>query len=141
MPPPRPLACLSAVLLLWACTVNTTEVHGTMELGPNDNGRHVTLECGVRLRIRLPLQPGTGYDWELTRVPLFLAVRDHRWEGAGTDRPGAGEIHLFEFQTRRSGRGPLELAYRRANDPRSVTAETYRIDLEVIDADPRRCEP
>lgn len=82
----------------------------TLELA--DSGRQVYLCPGDTLRLRLKVQMGTGYIWQLRHndPKLLRSLGEAELESPGKTMPGGPEYLVFRFRALRRGHVDLELA-------------------------------
>ncbi len=111
MTPPSVLLglCLTASMAL-ACECGKAPQQVTLEVA--DSGREVRLCPGDTLRLRLQVQMGTGYVWQLRHndARLLRSLGEAELESPGKTMPGGSEYLVFRFQALRRGHVDLELA-------------------------------
>jgi inhibitor of cysteine peptidase len=108
-----------------------------LSLGAQDNGSSQTLRPGGILRVTLPANPTTGYDWHVITLPAthlellgqeFLTPPD-------SQRVGAPGETVMEFQAKSpeaEGAGTLELGYFRSWEGADTASERYVLHLTVM---------
>jgi predicted secreted protein len=102
----------------------------------NQNGGTVEITRAQKLEIRLPVQGGTGFSWELTHAP-GAAVRlasSKVLPGSTGARPGGAQIQLLVFTPTAAGADDIELGYRRPWEKASPPARTFVVHVVVRDA-------
>lgn len=123
-----------AVLLIAAslagCAAAAPE---TVSLDRASHGRTATVRLGGLIRLALPSNATTGYQWELaTSGGAVLENTLHRYVPPNTDRVGAGGVEQWEFRARQPGGATLRLEYRRPWESKSLDpAETFEVAVTV----------
>jgi predicted secreted protein len=99
----------------------------------NQNGSTVEITRAQKLEVRLPVQGGTGFSWELTRAP-GAAVRlasSKVLPGSAGARPGGAQIQVLVFAPTAAGADDIELGYRRPWEKASAPARTFVVHVVV----------
>ena len=76
-------------LVAWMCgTVPAQD--NTVTLTEGQNGASAEISKNQKLHIRLPVQGGTGFSWQLTRTPSapVRLLKFHHTAGRARQRPG-----------------------------------------------------
>ncbi len=142
------LPALMALLLLTApfpisCATeqdgqSSSATSGALSLGAQDNGSNFSLRPGDILRVTLPANPTTGYDWHVTTLPAshlellgqeFLTPTDSQRVGA----PGETVMEFRAKSPEPEGVGTLELGYFRSWEGEDSASERYVLHLTVKD--------
>lgn len=117
---------------------SSSAASGALSLGAQDNGSSLTLRPGDILRLTLPANPSTGYEWHVTNLPAthlellgqeFLTAPD-------SQRVGAPGETVMEFRAKSpvtEGVGTLELGYFRSWEGADSASEGYVLHLTVKD--------
>ena len=123
------LAIVALITVILPCAYgqhgNTTQVDDTF------NGRQVVLQVGDVLKITLPENGSTGYQWfippELKRkFAKTIRERDQAVEAPDGPPGKAGKRHLF-FEAFSAGSGEVELHYRRSWERDTPPARKFRV--------------
>ncbi len=90
----------------------------TVMVGDADSGKTVELSRNGKLVVRLAVQLGTGYSYQVAKIDnnLLVPVGAPTIED-GEDLPGGREFQVFRFRAVGSGTVDLRLHYRRPFDP------------------------
>jgi inhibitor of cysteine peptidase len=102
-------------------------------LTEGQNGTSAQISKNQKLFIRLPLQGGTGFSWQLTRTPsapVRLLSSNTQPAGPG-NLPGGPATELFVFEPTGSGAGAIELGYRRPWEKDVEPARTFAVHVVV----------
>jgi inhibitor of cysteine peptidase len=101
-------------------------------LTETQNGSTVEMSKDQRLEIRLPVQGGTGFSWELMRTsaPVRLLNSTTRPAPSG-NLPGGPQIEVFVFEPTAAGSGDIELGYRRPWEKDSQPARRFVAHIVV----------
>jgi predicted secreted protein len=108
----------------------------TVALGENQNGATVNITKDQDLEIRLPVQGGTGFIWELVSAPSAPVHLTNKEivRADGESRPGGPQAQLFMFKPSGTGSGDIELAYRRPWEQTTPPARTFLVHVMVREA-------
>lgn len=121
--------------LLPAATFEITIVvvpSGVQEYTEADSGRTVTLAAGTHFKVKLASNATTGYQWDLTTLSsAVLSYVQDRYIPPTSSAIGAGGSEEWEFMTRATGTGTLQLDYLRASDWTSTPGQTFRLTVIV----------
>jgi inhibitor of cysteine peptidase len=101
----------------------------TYEYTKEDANKSITVEASGIITIRLPVQMGTGYDWQVVSLPDVLARQDVKTEGGGL--PGGPGVEVLRFQARKKGEGKLILSYVRPWEQNRPPEETFTLTVTV----------
>jgi inhibitor of cysteine peptidase len=99
----------------------------------------VTLRRGQTLRIELPGESGTGYQWRVTEpadsAPQLLVLQHHNVGGPSgyNTRPGDHIWDLFTFRAEQTGQAATELTYSRPWEKDAPPAKRYTLNVTVTD--------
>lgn len=74
-----------------------------------DNGNSIRVRTDETIVVRLPAQPGTGYQWILKQPVDFLRLLRSEFQGGGL--PGAIEEQVLNFRVNSTGEDHLILHY------------------------------
>lgn len=102
-------------------------------LTESQNGGSAELAKDQKLEIRLPVQGGTGFSWELMRpprAPVRLLSSNAQPAGPG-NLPGGPATQLFVFEPTGAGSGDIELGYRRPWEKDTKPARTFVVHVVV----------
>jgi|SRR5262245_6610140 len=114
-----------------------TATEPVVALTESQNGRTVEIAPSQSLEIRLPVQGGTGYSWELEDASstLLRLVSSNLMAGEAGVRPGSAQIQLLTFSPITGGSGDIVLRYRRPWEKDSKPARTFRVHVVVRQGD------
>lgn len=127
------LACVLAVsLLALAGCANDRGAGFPAEFGPDANGATVELAVGQDLRISLPGNVTTGFDWAVSgALPSQLTSVTSTYVSSSTGVVGAGGTRTLVFRGVVAGTGTLRLRYARAWETGVAPAKTYTLTVNV----------
>jgi inhibitor of cysteine peptidase len=102
-------------------------------LPENQNGGSAQISKNQKLHIRLPVQGGTGFSWQLTRTPSApVRLLSSSTQPAGRGNvPGGPATELFVFEPTGAGAGDIELGYRRPWEKDVAPARTFAVHVVV----------
>jgi predicted secreted protein len=137
--------CGRAILLLVATAVMASTglsvgVSGAAErvvaVNENQNGSTIEITRAQKLEIRLPVQGGTGFSWDLTRAPSasIRLASSKILPGTAGARPGGAQTQLLVFAPTAAGSDDIELGYRRPWEKASAPARSFVLHVVVRDA-------
>lgn len=108
----------------------------TLKLGQVDNGKSFTVKVGDTIRVVIPGNPTTGYEWtgltpgagdsvlEQVGEPLYAA------DNTDEDVVGSGGVYTFTYKAIASGEATIALEYSRSFE--SVPPiETFTVTVTV----------
>ncbi len=124
----------SLFLTLLAACVSPQQPSAQERLNADHNSQSITLSLGQTLTISLPGNPGTGFQWEITRMPPFLAQEgtpEFRPDDSSGQRVGAGGLTVWHMKANAPGSGALDFAYRRAWEKEVPPAKTIHYEIRV----------
>ena len=119
-------------LVAWMCgTVPAQD--NTVTLTEGQNGASAELSKSQKLHIRLPVQGGTGFSWQVTRTPsATVRLLSSTTQPAGPGNvPGGPATELFVFEPTGAGAGDIELGYRRPWEKDVAPARTFAVHVVV----------
>jgi inhibitor of cysteine peptidase len=99
----------------------------------DQSGSVIEIAQDQQVEIRLPVQMGTGYSWELLRPPTapLRLIRSENRSAPGGSVPGGPATQLFVFVAVSAGSGELELGYRRPWETTTAPARTFSLRVVV----------
>jgi inhibitor of cysteine peptidase len=103
-----------------------------LELDETAHDTEATLRVGQELVLRLPEQPTTGFQWELTLAGApagALARASFEPPAAGAGGPGR---RVWRFRAIQAGEGRIALRYGRPWEPAAPTARAFALRLRVL---------
>jgi inhibitor of cysteine peptidase len=124
----------SVVLAAWMCGVPSVRAQDSaVTLTENQNGGGAQISKNQKLHIRLPVQGGTGFSWQLTRTPSApVRLLSSNTQPAGPGNvPGGQATELFVFEPTGAGAGDIELGYRRPWEKDVAPARTFAVHVVV----------
>jgi len=99
------------VLLLFSFIISGCGAPASFTMA--DFGKTVQLRTGASINIILEGNPTTGYTWEISKLPSIIKQTKEPDYKVGSNLTGAGGKYTFYFTAVQSGKGMLELIYRR----------------------------
>jgi inhibitor of cysteine peptidase len=102
----------------------------TVTVGAAANGKSLELKPGDKLVVRLAANPTTGYDWAVAFKPKALQLVKRTYLASPPMRIGQGGTDVFRFSVR-SGRGRLELVYRRSWEKGKEPLRTFLLRIRA----------
>jgi len=125
---------------LFASVVFAASICGTapaqdsvVTLTESQNGASAQISKNQKLLIRLPVQAGTGFSWQITRAPsapVRLLSSNTQPAGPG-NLPGGPATELLVFEPTGPGAGEIELGYRRPWEKDVEPARTFAVHVVV----------
>lgn len=88
---------------------------------------------GKPILVQLPANPSTGYTWQASSVPTFMAqagAPTYQSVATGTV-VGAGGEQTFTFNVKAAGNGPLSMAYLRPFEKGVPPVKTFTVTVWV----------
>jgi inhibitor of cysteine peptidase len=133
------------VLLVWflptwcfACAAtdekNKADEERVVTAADKHDGKTVKLTVGKVLVLKLKVQPGTGYTYQIVKQPkeVLKQVGQATFVPLEKAKPGGTELQVFRFKVLGKGKATLELHYRRPWEPKDKPPEKkYRLEVEV----------
>jgi inhibitor of cysteine peptidase len=105
----------------------------THDLGPEHDGRRLTVHGGDAVRLRLPENPTTGYRWQwLDLDPRLAATLEDEFQPPAAAAPGAGGVRIFRLRAVTAGSHRLALRCVRMWQAEGDPAATFEVVLDVI---------
>ena len=97
-----------------------------------DNGKQVAISVGTRIKICLPENPTTGYQWSLRGFKnKSLALESDDYAPADSPGIGGGGIRQFLFVARLPGNCKICLDNRRAWEKKPASIESFVLLVTV----------
>jgi inhibitor of cysteine peptidase len=125
----RPLVVI-ALLVAASLPAGTAAAARTVKVGAAANGKSLELKPGDTLAVRLAANPTTGYDWAVACKPKALELVKRTYLASPPLRIGQGGTDVFRFSVR-SGRGRLELVYRRSWEKAKAPLRTFLLGIRA----------
>jgi inhibitor of cysteine peptidase len=108
----------------------------TLEVTKADSGRRARLYIGNILVVRLPANPGTGYQWQLVPTSSLAVRLMAEPQFVASPAPpgimGASGTYVFMFQAVRPGTGVVRLVYARPWERDRTAADAFSLSVEVL---------
>ncbi|HEV2237906.1 MAG TPA: protease inhibitor I42 family protein, partial [Ktedonobacterales bacterium] len=103
-----------------------------LELDEAAHDTEATLRVGQELLLRLPEQPTTGFQWEVTvdGAPACALVDTAFEPPAGP--PGGSGRRVWRFRAIQAGAGRIALRYGRPWEAAAPTARAFALRLRVL---------
>lgn len=102
----------------------------TVQLTEKDAAQTVKLRVNDRVVVRLPVQMGTGYSWQLTDNPFFRLV-SQRLDPPAESRPGAGSRQEFQLEALKPGTTRLALRLVRPWEANELPQKTFEVNVQI----------
>jgi inhibitor of cysteine peptidase len=102
----------------------------TRTFAKSDDKGSASLSVGDSFVIRLPVQMGTGYSWQVASVPAGVKAAGSSREGAAAAL-GGSETQVFTFAAEKAGAGAVSLQYRRPWEKDAPAAETFTLNVSI----------
>jgi len=98
-----------------------------------DDTRTVTLSAGSELVLKLSVQLGTGYGWEVSELDdtKLVAVGKATVEKTTDDTVGQRERQVFRFRATGGGQTTLKLRYVRPWEKATKPSKSYSVRVTV----------
>ena len=134
----RSLLLAGALTLCVSAASPAKAQNHTIALTESQNGTRVEIAKGQHLEIRLPVQGGTGFTWELASKPSAPVglIGSKVLPAEAGNRPGGPQVQLFTFKPGTTGSGEIQLNYRRPWEKNTPPARTFLVHVVVQDAAP-----
>jgi predicted secreted protein len=128
----RCISLRGVVLAIALIASPPTLAQGTV-VTEEQNGSMVEIAKDRQVEIRLPVQAGTGYSWELLHPPTapLRLISSESSSATGGSLPGGPATQLFVFAPIAPGSGELEFGYRRPWETTAAPARTFRLRVVV----------
>jgi inhibitor of cysteine peptidase len=125
------VAGLVGALLVPAIAAASIQV---VTLGPADSARQLSVRPGTEIRIVLPSNATTGYEWSVTTAPdgsvLVAAGNNGAYVAPDSDLMGAAGTQTFTYTAGTSGTTSLLLSYARPFGDEGA-AETFSLAVTI----------
>jgi inhibitor of cysteine peptidase len=101
-------------------------------LTEKDNGKQVEVSVGTRVRIHLPENPTTGYQWSLRDFEnKTLALKSDDYDPDHASSVGGGGIRQFLFEATSPGKSKICLKKMRVWEGEEAAVETFTVSVIV----------
>jgi len=125
---------LMAILIVAAgiCVAAASSRAAEVTITDAQNSKIISIARGDTLIVRLPINSGTGYVWEVTSIDLDkLNMIGKAAIEKGGSMPGAPETQVFRFQGIESGSGVLEMDLLRPSEKAFKPAKIFTVTVTV----------
>lgn len=99
------------------------------------NGKTIEVPSGQTVTVRLPIQGGTGFGWDVMHARgaklVSSKVEQKPQSSGGFLMVGGAETQVLLFQPGRAGNADIELGYRRPWMKKTPPAKTFSVHLAV----------
>lgn len=115
-------------------TIRTVTTPEAIVLGPEDSGRTVSVPKGRNIRIVLPENPSTGYEWHVTRNDEVAVVLENRYISPTVTEvgaPGTREVLLEAI-----GSGQFAMEYVRPWETTETPERQFVLTITIDEAAP-----
>jgi len=98
-----------------------------------DAGKTFEVAVGQQVRVQLPSNPTTGYQWSVLGdpAPLKFVKSDYAADPQAAGRMGAGGTQTLRFTAKASGKVELKLGYARSWEKDVPPAKTFSVTIVV----------
>jgi len=106
----------------------------TLRVTTKQNGGSVSLQEGDLLEVTLPSALGTGFSWRVRNGAenvLQTAEKPVVKSEGEKDKAGKTDYQIFQFKTKTTGTGKLELEYIRPWEKDTPPAKTFLLTVHV----------
>lgn len=89
------------------------------------------IQKGQLFQVELPVQSGTGYDWELAAPATkcsFVSAKSGKPSGA----PGSRQIKTMEFSANETGMETIKFIYRRPFDDKNIAPADEKVLVVTV---------
>lgn len=123
------------LLLLGLLLLGSCRPPEPVQLTAADIGRHIDLQLGQEIEVRLEANPTTGFRWQMVRaapaVLDSLARDSYAPAPAAPGVLGGGGTVRWRFRAARAGQDSLRLVYRRPWEQDNAPAQTFSCEVIV----------
>ena len=103
--------------------------------GQANNGETHAIAPGDRIQLRLPENPTTGFQWNLSLTPGLSLINDtYIPDDPSGKLVGSGGTHVWFLEAEQKGEQAVSGVYRRPWEPATVNAITFSLSLIVEDS-------
>jgi predicted secreted protein len=101
--------------------------------GEENNGAVVEVLRGSTVKIQLPENPTTGYQWSRPAFDgAFLALATNQFVPPQDARPGAGGTRQFVLRTKGAGQTTFRVASQRPSDINAGPAAVFELLIHIL---------
>jgi predicted secreted protein len=117
-------------LLLSPSTLLATEA--TITVTKAQSGREIALKPGSVLRVELPGNAGTGYNWsvEASGAP-YLKLMSQATQPVGKPQPGSPVMQVWHFKAEKPGATEIKMAYYRPWEGVAKAGDHFFIKIRI----------
>ena len=118
--------------LLYACGTQGSPEQSSVHLTEADNGRSIELNVGDQLKITLPANPTTGFQWEVSGVDsaILQSIGEPSFEPSSNAVGSGGQV-TFRLEAVAVGRTVLKLIHHRPFEENVPPAQTFEVTVTV----------
>ncbi|HEV7692942.1 MAG TPA: protease inhibitor I42 family protein [Hyphomonadaceae bacterium] len=104
-----------------------------IEMSVNNSGQTQAVPLGEEILVRLPENPTTGYQWQVSFSGSgeVASIGDSFEAGTASSAPGAAGHRILRFKATRPGAVKLALVERRAWEAAAIGAKTWEAQIIV----------
>jgi predicted secreted protein len=104
----------------------------TRAFSRQDDKGSAALTVGQDFTVRLPIQAGTGYTWQVTNLPAAIAQTGDAVEDRGDNQAlGRSQDKVFQFKAVSAGAGALVIDYLRPWEKSTAPEDSFRLEVNV----------
>lgn len=100
-------------------------------LTEKDNGKQMEVSVGTQIRLDLPENPTTGYQWTLHDFGDVLALKSDQYVLSPPFAVGGGGVRQFSFEAAFPGKATICLRNMRPWEGEEAAVETFTVTLIV----------
>jgi inhibitor of cysteine peptidase len=117
------MSCKTGEIDLGACRPLVTEA---------DNDKEIQMKTGDTICVKLRAQLGTGFGWYVEKSsPLIKQLGSPMQMQEKKGEPGSVEFQVYQFTAQGSGKGELELFYKRPWVKNVPPEKTFKVRLAI----------
>lgn len=100
-------------------------------LTEKDNGKRIEVSVGTQIRLDLPENPTTGYQWTLHEVGDVLTLKSDQFVVGPASAIGGGGVRQFSFEAALPGNATICLKNMRPWEGEEAAVKTFTVNLIV----------
>ncbi len=105
----------------------------TVTVTQKDDGTKIKLSRGDTLLVKLEMQAGTGFLWEVAKVDKDKLKQEGKHEVEKPDKKvvGGKATQVYRFKAMATGASDLELHYKRPFEKDKPPAKTFKVTVVI----------
>jgi len=127
------IAILAAVLGGMSCKTGEIDLSACRPLvTESDNGKEIQMKKGDTICVKLRAQLGTGFGWYVEKSsPLLKQLGNPLQIQEKKGEPGSVEFQVYQFTAQGSGKGELELFYKRPWMKNVPPEKSFKVSVTI----------